>query len=131
MYMSSGYRLWLLSIFPLDCITILMVWYSSHFVIHIYSCISGIYTMKPHRWRNGLCATLEYGISLVRVPIWSNLDYEIGICCLSAHHVAIKWKSKDWLARNQDNMSEWNDMSIRGLLFQWDSIISIQLSELI
>ena len=27
-------------------------------------------------------------------------------------------KSKDRLARNQDNVSEWGDMSIRGLLFQ-------------
>jgi hypothetical protein len=27
-------------------------------------------------------------------------------------------KSKDWLARNHDNVSEWGDMSIRGLLFQ-------------
>jgi hypothetical protein len=46
------------------------------------------------------------------------LDYEIGICCLSANHIAIKRKSKDWLARNQDNMSGWDNMSIRGLLFQ-------------
>jgi hypothetical protein len=27
-------------------------------------------------------------------------------------------KSKDLLARNQNNVSEWDDMSIRGLLFQ-------------
>ena len=27
-------------------------------------------------------------------------------------------KNKDWLARNQDNVSEWGDMYIRGLLFQ-------------
>ena len=46
------------------------------------------------------------------------IDYEIGICCFSAEHTALRKKSKDWLARNQDNMSEWGDMSIRGLLFQ-------------
>ena len=45
-------------------------------------------------------------------------DYEIGICCFSAKHAALKKKSKDWLARNQDNVSEWGDMSICGLLFQ-------------
>jgi hypothetical protein len=45
-------------------------------------------------------------------------DYKIGICCFSANHGAIRRKSKDWLARNQDNASEWGDMSIRGLLFQ-------------
>jgi hypothetical protein len=45
-------------------------------------------------------------------------DYAIGICCFSAKHVALRRKSKDWLARNQNNVSEWSDMSTRGLLFQ-------------
>jgi len=44
-------------------------------------------------------------------------DYEIGICC--------------WLAQNQDNVSEWCDMSISRLLFQWASTIKIQLSMLV
>ena len=42
-------------------------------------------------------------------------DYTIGICCFSAKHAALKSKSKDLLARNQDNVSEWGDMSIRVL----------------
>jgi hypothetical protein len=45
-------------------------------------------------------------------------DYEIGICCISANHTALKRKSKDWWARNQDNVSEWGDMSTRRLSFQ-------------
>ena len=45
-------------------------------------------------------------------------DYEIGICCFSAKHAALRRKSKDWLARNQNNVSKWCDMSTRGLLFQ-------------
>jgi hypothetical protein len=45
-------------------------------------------------------------------------DYKIGICCFSAKHAALRRKSKDWLARNQNNMSEWRDISTRGLLFQ-------------
>ena len=45
-------------------------------------------------------------------------DYEIGICCFSAKHAAFRRKSKDWLARNHNNVSEWSDMSTRGLLFQ-------------
>jgi hypothetical protein len=45
-------------------------------------------------------------------------DYNVGICCFSAEHTALRRKSKDWLARNQGNVSEWGDMSIRGLLFQ-------------
>ena len=41
-------------------------------------------------------------------------EYEIGICCFSAKHAA----SKDWLARNRNNVSEWSHMSTRGLLYQ-------------
>jgi hypothetical protein len=33
--------------------------------------------------------------------------------CFSAKHTALRRKSKEWLARNQDNVSEWDDMSIR------------------
>jgi hypothetical protein len=43
-------------------------------------------------------------------------DFKIGICRFSAKHAALR--SKDWLARNRDNVSEWGDMSIHGLLFQ-------------
>ena len=46
-------------------------------------------------------------------------DYKIDICCFSAKHAALRRKSKDWLALNQDNVSEWCDMS---------STIKIQLS---
>ena len=45
-------------------------------------------------------------------------DCKIGICCFSAKHAALRRKNKDWFARNQDNVSEWDDISIRGLLFQ-------------
>ena len=58
-------------------------------------------------------------------------DYAIGICCFSAKHAALRRKNKDWLARNQNNVSEWSDMSTRGLLFQRASTIQIQLSVLV
>jgi hypothetical protein len=45
-------------------------------------------------------------------------DYEIGMCCLSAKHAALRRKSKDWMTRNQNNVFEWSDISTRGLLFQ-------------
>ena len=45
-------------------------------------------------------------------------DYKIGICCFSAKHIALRRKSKDWSARNQNNVFEWRDMFTRGLLFQ-------------
>ena len=33
-------------------------------------------------------------------------DYKIGICCFSAKHPVLRRKSKDWLDRNQDNVSD-------------------------
>jgi len=42
--------------------------------------------------------------------------YEFGICSISAKHAVLRRKSKDLLARNKNNVSEWGDMSIRGLL---------------
>ena len=45
-------------------------------------------------------------------------DYKIGNCGFFAKRAALRRKSKDRLAQNQDNMSELGDMSIRRLLFQ-------------
>jgi hypothetical protein len=42
-------------------------------------------------------------------------DYKIGMCCFSADHEALRRKSKDWLDRNQVNVSEWGDMYIRAV----------------
>jgi hypothetical protein len=57
-------------------------------------------------------------------------DYNIVICCFSAKYAALRSKSKDWLARNQD-VSESSDMSTHRLLFQWASTKKIQLSVLV
>jgi hypothetical protein len=45
------------------------------------------------------------------------IDYKLIICCISAKHAALRSKSKVCLAQNQNNVSEWSDMSICGLLF--------------
>ena len=45
-------------------------------------------------------------------------DYKICICCFSAKHASLGSKSKDWLARIQNNVSERSDISMRGLWFQ-------------
>jgi len=62
-----------------------------------------------------------------RFEPWSGhtKDYKICVCCFSAKPAAIKRKSNDWLARNQNNVSEWNNISTRGLLFEWASTIQI------
>jgi hypothetical protein len=42
----------------------------------------------------------------------------VSVLASSAKHVALRRKSKDWLAWKQDNVSEWDEMSARRLLFQ-------------
>jgi len=44
-------------------------------------------------------------------------DYKIGISSFSAKHAALRRKSKEWLARNRDSVSEWGNVSVHGLLF--------------
>jgi hypothetical protein len=50
---------------------------------------------------------------------------------IALRNAALRRKSKDWLAWNQNNVSEWSNMSTRGLLFQWTRTIKIQLSVLV
>jgi hypothetical protein len=54
--------------------------------------------LQPHRWCNGRSGEIK--------------DYEIGICCLSTKHAALKRKSEDWLVQSQDIVSEYGDMSL-------------------
>ena len=46
-----------------------------------------------------------------------NKHYTIGICYFSTKYIALKRKNKDWLAGNQDNVSECSNTSTSGLLF--------------
>ena len=50
-------------------------------------------------------------------------DYQIGICCFSPKHALLRRKKKYWLPRNQNNVSEWSDMSTHRRLFQSANII--------
>jgi hypothetical protein len=55
-----------------------------------------------------------------------SIKSECGAYQLGTHH-----NSKEWLARNQDSVSEWCDMSTSGLLFMWSNTINLQLRGLI
>jgi hypothetical protein len=46
--------------------------------------------------------TVDYGFE---AQSGETKDYEIGNCCFSAKHAALKRKSKGWLAQNLDNVS--------------------------
>jgi hypothetical protein len=51
-------------------------------------------------------------------PPCQTKDYKIGIWCYFARYAALRRKSKDCLAGNKDNVSEWSDMFTRQMLFQ-------------
>ena len=46
-------------------------------------------------------------------------DCKIGICCFSARHAALRRKSKDMLAQNQDNVSEWGEIHSISPWYSW------------
>ena len=54
--------------------------------------------------------------------------YQIVIWFISTMPTTLKSKRNDWFALKEDNVSESNDMSTRGLLCQWPSTIQIHLS---
>ena len=68
---------------------------------------------------------LDGGRLCVRAPVGSRQNYKTDICCFSVKHAPLRSKSEDWLALNEKYMSEWSDMSVRMLLFQWASTIKI------
>ena len=64
-------------------------------------------------------------------PSGQTKENDIGICCFSAQHAVLRSKSKDWSTRNQNNVSEWSDMSTHKLLFQFANTKKTQLSVLV
>ena len=56
--------------------------------------------------------------SVVDRGLGQTKDCKIGIYYFSAKHTALRSKTKVWLARNQDNVSKWKDMSILWQLLQ-------------
>jgi hypothetical protein len=72
--------------------------------------------------RNRIGGVMDSVLARVEGSSGQTKDYKIGICCFSAKHASLRTKSKYWLARNQDDVSKWVNMSISGLLFQWASI---------
>ena len=62
-----------------------------------------------------LCCALDRGLE---PRSGQTKDYKIGVYCFSIKHAALRRNSNHVLVRNQDNVSEFGDNSICGLLFQ-------------
>jgi hypothetical protein len=54
----------------------------------------------------------------VMVSMFASSVIDRGFELFFTKHTTLRRKSKDRLARNQNNVFEWSDMSTRGLLFQ-------------
>ena len=88
---------------PINCNTLSYSWQShtANQNILFYS------RNQINAWCNGLRDLLKSGISGFDIG-YINPKIKIGIGYFSALNSKSK---KDWLARNQDNVSEWSDMS--------------------
>ena len=70
-------------------------------------------------------------------PVWfeqrSGLtkDCKHDIYWFSSKNTTLRRRDKEWLAQNQDNLSEWSDTSSRRMLFQWAATIKIKLTMLV
>jgi hypothetical protein len=91
-----------------------MIWYILYINIHGLF-ISPVVSVAEHTWfiRYIYAWNLQFQNNVIIIKAGVLLpqegqtkDYEIGICCFSAKHAALRKKSKDWLTRNQDNVSE-------------------------
>jgi hypothetical protein len=81
--------------------------------------------MNLYNWHNG------YSARELESRWGQSKDYKTGMRCFSAKHATLRSKSKDWVSRTQNNVSQGSDMSTRGLLFWWASTIKIELSILV
>jgi hypothetical protein len=83
-------------------------------------CFAKYSSMKlPHWWVSWVaCSPPVRKIRGFEPRSSQSKDYIIDMCCFSAKHAALWEKNKYLLDRNQDNVSEWGDMTIRELLIQ-------------
>jgi hypothetical protein len=75
----------------------------------------GLVTINTTLKQNHICRVMVSVLASNAVDRGSN--QRLLNCFFAKHATFIMRKSKEWLARNQDNVPEWSDMSTRGLLF--------------
>ena len=130
LHFSSQIYFILLFFFPLHCYSPINIPKNSNECeLSHNKCSFIFFSRNLYQWLNSMLAS-----SAADCWFWPQSDqtkdfrYKIGICCFFANHAVLRRKNKDWLARNRDNVSEWGDMSIHELLYQWASTIKIQLN---
>ena len=87
--------------------------------IQVFELYLGSIKVKVTINRNCISGEMVSIRSWVQATEGQTKAYKIGICCFSTKRAALWNKSKDWLARNQDNVSRveqhvylWNVLSV-------------------
>ena len=75
---------------------------------------------KCNKNRQNVFSTTNYFAIVQRINVIFSYKW---LLIFKVKHVLLRSKSNDWLAQNQNNVSEWSYMSIHGLLFQWANTI--------
>ena len=94
------------------------IWHLFHIwslqkINNIFGCF-WIVDTKPIDHSGGIMVSFKCGRSWVPAPVRSNR-------CSTVRNTALRNKNKDWLSRNRDNVTEWNDLSTLG--FYWTRIM--------
>jgi hypothetical protein len=97
-------------------------------------CICIFFFGVNHSWTNSkypqILRILNFKFIWQMLPETSFQTINVYFISSQNRNSELLW-NKDWLARNQNNVSEWSDMFTRGLLFKWTRTIKIQLSVLV
>ena len=105
----------------------LVVKFHHHGICNLYGLCNGYVAFITFTIVSSFLLVLNYfGDVMVSMFTSSVVDrgFERRSCQNHWYLLILRWgcsitaKSKDYLAPNQDNVSEWSEMSIRGLLFQ-------------
>ena len=86
--------------------------------IQVFELYLGSIEVKVTINRNCISGELVSIRSWVQATEGQTKAYKIGICCFSTISKQDYGIRADWLARNQDNVSEWSSMSTFGLFCQ-------------
>jgi hypothetical protein len=128
---TTIYLYYLLYVF-ISCLYVMFYQSSTLSLLWVYMCnfticVISVCTSRAHNWNK--IYLIWFDIYFRQLKKWKcdsknstswdsrKPDYKIGICWFSAKHIALRGKSKDWLARE--------------LLFQWTSTTKIQFSVLV
>jgi hypothetical protein len=94
-----------------------MLEYCIYIYIYIY-CTCRVFGITFNLYRIGGVIVSILALSVVdrgfEPRSGQSKDYKSGICCFSAKHAALRRKSKNWLARNHNN--------VEGHVYPWAGV---------